>query len=93
MKPIKCWDCLYLGKCMDYNKHGCEKFVKWKLTYKEIADICKVHQRTVFRWFSINEREALATIYRLSGLKLKVVYDGYISFLVRVVDKEKENER
>lgn len=93
MKPIICWNCIHLGKCMNYNKNGCEKFIKWKMTYKEVADICKVHERTVFRWFSSNEREALATIYRLSGIKLKVVYDGCISYLVRVLNKEKENER
>ena len=93
MKPIKCWYCCYLGKCMDYNEHGCEKFTKWKLTYKEVAKLCKVHERTIYRWFEKDVRKALITIYRLTGVKLKLYYDGCITCLVRVLDKENENER
>ena len=59
MKPIKCWDCTYLGKCLDCNKDGCEKFLKWKITYKEVADLCKVHERTIYRWFNKNPAKAM----------------------------------
>lgn len=93
MKPIKCWYCCYLGGCMDYNKHGCEKFAKWKYTYPEIADKCKVNIRTLYRWFEKDTRQALYTIYRLTGLKLKTFQDGCISSLVVMLDKENENER
>ena len=91
MKPTKCWNCLYLGKCMEYNKFGCEKFVKWKLTYKEVADLCKISERTLYRWL-YKPKEALANIYRLTGLKFKIYWDGSKSSLVRVIDKEQDNE-
>lgn len=93
MKPIKCWNCLYLAKCMDYNKNGCDKFVKWKMSYKEVADLCKINVRTLYRYFVKDEQEALATVYRLSGLKLRIIYDGHLRCLVKVIDKGKGNER
>ena len=88
MKPIKCWDCAYLGKCYDCNEKGCDKFFKWKLTYREVADLCKINERTIYRWFNESTPKALRTIYRLTGYKLEVYYDGCISCLVRVIDKE-----
>ena len=92
MKPIKCWDCLHLGKCMDYNKHGCDKFVTWKMSYDKVANLCKISARTLYRYFAKDEKETLATIYRLSGLKLKIVYDGHIRCLVKVIDKENKDD-
>ncbi len=93
MKPIKCWNCAYLGKCIDCNENGCEKFLKWKLTYREVADLCKVNIRTLFRWFNKNPTKALRTIYHLTGYKFQVYYDDCRSCLVRVIDKEKGNEK
>lgn len=89
MKPIKCWYCAYLGKCLDYNKDGCEKFLRWKVTYKEVADLCKVHERTIYRWFNKNPIKALRTIYYLTGCKFQVHHDDCKSCLVRVISKEK----
>lgn len=88
MKPIICWDCAYLGKCEDYNEKGCDKFLKWKLTYKEVADLCKIHERTLYRWFAKSSPKALRTIYHLTGYKFKVHYDESKSYLVRIIDKE-----
>ncbi len=89
LKPIKCWDCAYLGKCMDYCEDGCDKFFKWRLTFKEVAKMCNVTERTMYRWFSKSIPKALRTIYRLSGYKFKIVYDDSRRFLVRVINQEK----
>lgn len=88
MKPTKCWDCALLGKCDKCNENGCDDFLKWKMTYKEVADLCKVHERTIYRWFNKNPAKALRTIYHLTGCKFKVHYDDCRSCLVRKIDKE-----
>ena len=92
MKPIKCWDCAYLGKCYDCNENGCDKFIKWKLTYKEVADLCKISERAIYRWFNKSVPKALMKVYALTGCKFKVYYDDCKSCLVRVIDREKTND-
>ena len=86
---IICWDCARLGKCLDYNENGCEKFVLWKLTFKEVAILCGVHERTIYKWFVKSEKKALRTIYNLTGYKFQVYYDdGCKRCLVRKINKE-----
>ena len=74
MKPIICWYCARLGKCMDYNKDGCEKFVMWKLTFKEVATMCHIDERTLYKWFEKSEKKALEKIYTLTGCKFRTMY-------------------
>ena len=89
MKPIKCWYCAYLRNCMDYNENGCEKFIKWRLTIKEVADLCKVNERTIYRWLTKSIPKTLRTIYHLTGYKFKAIYDESRMYLVRIIDEEK----
>lgn len=91
MKPIKCWNCAYLGKCMDYNEKGCVKFTKWKLTFKEVAEMCNLNERTLYKWFASSENKALNNIYDITGYRFKVIYIECRRFLVRDINKEKND--
>ena len=42
LKPIKCWDCMYLASCMRYNKNGCDKFEKFAVTLLEVSQMTKI---------------------------------------------------
>ena len=89
MSPIICWDCARLGTCTECNENGCEKFVMWKLTFKEVANLCGINVRTLYRWFAISEKKALRTIYHLTGYRFNVYYDdGHRRCLGRKINKE-----
>lgn len=89
MKPIKCWDCAHLGGCNDYNKNGCEKFMFWKMTFREVAALCKISERCFYRWFERNEEKALLKVNNLTGYKFKIYHDDRGKrYLVRKLNKE-----
>ena len=86
MKPIICWYCAKLGKCKDRKINKCKDFVKWKTSVEDIAKMCNVDVRTIYRWFNKNETEALDKIYNLTGAKFKHVYIGAKRVLIRVLE-------
>ena len=87
MKHTKCWDCAFLAGCPNYEKGYCEDFIKWKLTFKEVAKMCNIHERTFYKWFAKCEKEALAIIYKRTGYKFEIYYDGCKRCLVRKLSR------
>lgn len=76
-KPNKCWYCSNLGSCMKLKP--CEDFIKYNYqnippyTIEQVAKLCKVTSRTIYRWFAKSVNYALYEIKRLTGLKFDYV--------------------
>lgn len=42
LKPIICWNCMYLASCINYSEKGCDKFESYTVTLQQIADLIKI---------------------------------------------------
>ena len=85
LKPIKCWGCLYLGKCNNCNENGCEEFTQWHYPLWEIAKMLNVNFNTLSCKFIKNDAKVLKMINeKLNPLKFKVEKVDGRKYIVRV---------
>ena len=85
-KPIKCWNCLFLGNCNNYCENGCDKFFDYKIRFDNMAKLLNINVRTLYRWFAKDKEKSLNKIYNTIGLKVKFVKHEKKSYLI--INKE-----
>lgn len=63
----KCWNCARLGKCLSCKP--CDKFVRFRatVTTKEVAALCGIGERTLFRKLRKSVVETLSWIEETTG--------------------------
>ncbi len=85
LKPIKCWDCLYLAKCRNYSEKGCEKFEKFIYSLEDIAKMLNVNYYVLYRKIKKNRLQAMEYIneqlypkkFRCVKIDKRRVYERY----------------
>lgn len=84
MKPTKCWSCKYVAKCMNTHQGKCEKFDKWGLTLKDLAELSGINYNTLNFMLCKNEVATLIKIEKTTGRKFKVVKEDGKRIFVEV---------
>lgn len=84
MKPTKCWSCKYVAKCMNTHQGKCEKFDKWGLTLKELAELSGINYNTLNSMLYKNEVATLIHIAKLTKRKFKVIKEDGKRIFVEV---------
>ncbi len=82
LKPIKCWDCLYLAKCRNYSEKGCEKFA---FSLLEISKMINLNFHTLRKTLKKNREEGMRYInelaypkkFRCEKINGRYVYERY----------------
>lgn len=72
-KPTLCWYCAKLGKCQVLRP--CKDFVKYdyrsKYTWKEMAQVLGIHDRTLCSRLKRSEARVLQDIYEKTGKRFE----------------------
>ena len=85
LKPIKCWDCFYLAKCMNCCEDGCEKFTLWHYLISYLAQLLNVNQHTLRGKMIKNDAKTMVMINeQLKPMKFRIEKVDGRKYIVRV---------
>ena len=81
-KPIKCWNCSYLGACQNCNSKGCDKFKKYTYganttkdgySMQEIAESLGLDRQGLNYYLTHYKEDTIICIEHRLGIKVDYV--------------------